>query len=90
MLLLGCTHYPLLKPLLQRVVPSGVTLVDSADSTALAVRNALAAEPAAARPSEHAGQLKFFVTDSVEKFQRLGARFLGREITSIPHVDLKE
>ena len=36
-LLLGCTHYPLLKPVLQRVAPEGVTLVDSAESTALAV-----------------------------------------------------
>ena len=88
-LLLGCTHYPLLKPLLQRVVPIGVTLVDSADSTALAVKNALA-QPATVQQTEYASQLKFFVTDSVEKFQRLGARFLGRKITSITHVDLKE
>ena len=36
-LLLGCTHYPLLKPVLQRIVPAGVTLVDSAESVALAV-----------------------------------------------------
>ena len=90
-LLLGCTHYPLLKPLLQRAVPSGVTLVDSADATALAVKHALAAVDSTAAPQpEHAGQLKFFVTDSVEKFKRLGTRFLGREITSITHVDLKE
>ncbi len=88
-LLLGCTHYPLLKPLLQRVVPDGVTLVDSADSTALAVKDALS-QPASGGQSQHASLLKFFVTDSVEKFQRLGARFLGREITSITHVDLKE
>ena len=88
-LLLGCTHYPLLKPLLERVVPSGVTLVDSADSTALAVKTALG-QPASASQAKFAGQLKFFVTDSVEKFQRLGARFLGREITSITHVDLKD
>src|SRR6266404_1970178 len=40
-LLLGCTHYPLLKPVLHRVIPSNVTIVDSAESTALAVRNLL-------------------------------------------------
>ncbi len=49
-LLLGCTHYPLLKPMLQRVVPEGVTLVDSAESTALAVGELL--KSAEARVSE--------------------------------------
>jgi len=34
--------------------------------------------------------IRFFVTDSVEKFKRLGARFLGREILNIEHIDLKE
>jgi glutamate racemase len=91
-LLLGCTHYPLIKPLLQRVVPAGVTLVDSAESTALAVRDVLGAvseNPNAPRVAP-ASQIRFFVTDSVEKFKRLGARFLGREIANIEHIDLKE
>ena len=87
-LLLGCTHYPLLKPLLQRVVPKGVTLVDSAESTAQAAKSLLGA-------GEHHGastkpQLEFFVTDSTEKFKRLGALFLGHEMNDITHVDLKE
>lgn len=88
-LLLGCTHYPLIKPVLQRVVPAGVTLVDSAESTALAVQEVLS------RDGSHEGragaaQIQFFVTDSIEKFKRLGARFLGRAIEKIEHVDLKE
>lgn len=95
-LLLGCTHYPLLKPMLQRVVPPGVTMVDSAESTALAVkalinstrRDADANDPSA-RQSDHPA-IKFFVTDSTDKFSRLGKTFLGREITEITHVDLKE
>ncbi|HET8826394.1 MAG TPA: aspartate/glutamate racemase family protein, partial [Terriglobales bacterium] len=88
-LLLGCTHYPLIKPVLQRVVPQGVALVDSAESAALAVKEVLskdARNPAGASP----GQIRFFVTDSIEKFKRLGARFLGRAIENIEHVDLKE
>ena len=85
-LLLGCTHYPLIKPVLQRVVPKGVTLVDSAESTALAVKNVLANDSL----GDGAGQIRFFVTDSIEKFKRLGARFLGRAIENIEHVDLKE
>jgi glutamate racemase len=95
-LLLGCTHYPLLKAMLQRVVPRGVTLVDSAESTALAVKALLNSNrgdsrlnvPSANQASRSA--LKFFVTDSTEKFSRLGKIFLDREITNIVHVDLKE
>jgi glutamate racemase len=92
-LLLGCTHYPLLKPMLQRVVPGHVTLVDSAESTALAVQNALrTGEQARASKSisHERSSLRFFVTDSAEKFKRLGTLFLGQEIDNITHVDLKE
>ena len=85
-LLLGCTHYPLLRPMLQRIVPEHVTLVDSAESTALAVRSALDAVDDARSDSK----LKFFVTDSPEKFKRLGTLFLGRKIENVKHVDLKE
>jgi len=88
-LLLGCTHYPLLKPVLQRVVPDGVTLVDSAESTALAVKNVLTIQTTD-RVRNHSGEIRFFVTDSIEKFRRLGTRFLGHAIENIEHVDLKE
>jgi glutamate racemase len=92
-LLLGCTHYPLLKPMLRRIVPEHVALVDSAQSTALAVKRALAnGEDTRAYKSGSKNQssLKFFVTDSTEKFKRLGALFLGEGIENISHVDLKE
>jgi glutamate racemase len=90
-LLLGCTHYPLLKPLLQRVIPKNVALVDSADSMAGAVKNHFQPDLLRASKLEDGGdQVKFFVTDSVEKFQRLGKQFLGQEIRDITHVDLKE
>ena len=86
-LLLGCTHYPLIKPLLQRVAPAHVTIVDSAESTAGVVAKQLAqsGELAAGTP-----ELKFFATDSVEKFRRLGARFLGQPIEEVQHVQLSE
>lgn len=90
-LLLGCTHYPLLKPLLRRVVPPGVRLVDSAESTAIAVRNVIGANDRSSLPSnEPPAELKFFVTDSADKFKSLGALFLGRPIEHITHVDLNE
>jgi glutamate racemase len=89
-LLLGCTHYPLLKPILQKVVPEGVTLVDSAESTAHAVA-ALLSQEAGRRDQAHShDSAKFFVTDSAQKFQRLGKVFLGRPMTDVTHVELKE
>ena len=92
-LVLGCTHYPLLKPLLHRVAPEHVSIVDSAESTAHVVaRHLRQLVPAAAGDQERRTQprLKFFATDSVEKFKRLGARFLGHAIEDVQHVDLKE
>jgi glutamate racemase len=91
-LVLGCTHYPLLKPLLRRVAPAHVSIVDSAESTARAVtghwRNLL--PPAVEEERRERARLKFFATDSVEKFKRLGERFLGYAIEDVRHVDLKE
>ncbi|MGA9978459.1 MAG: glutamate racemase [Candidatus Sulfotelmatobacter sp.] len=93
-LVLGCTHYPLLKPVLRRVAPAHVTIVDSAESTAHAVsahlRELLSQTPQAQRERSALPSLKFFATDSVEKFRRLGQRFLGHDIDDVLHVDLKE
>jgi glutamate racemase len=92
-LVLGCTHYPLLKPLLHRVTPEHVSIVDSAESTARAVasrlQNLVPSNTDAAERRARA-RLKFFATDSVEKFRRLGQRFLGHPIEDVQHVDLKE
>jgi glutamate racemase len=92
-LVLGCTHYPLLKTLLRRVAPGHVSIVDSAESTARAVAaQVLRLVPANGNVQERRRlpRLKFFATDSVEKFRRLGERFLGRAIEDVQHVDLKE
>jgi glutamate racemase len=93
-LLLGCTHYPLLRPLLRRVAPAHVRIVDSAESTANAVAERLGGLlPSPATHLEERRErprLKFFATDSVEKFRRLGQRFLGHAIEDVCHVDLKE
>ena len=92
-LVLGCTHYPLLKPLLHRLVPGHVTIVDSADSTARVVSQLLRQGlPKASSDEERrrVPRLKFFVTDSVEKFRGLGAQFLGSPIEEVEQVELKE
>jgi glutamate racemase len=93
-LVMGCTHYPLLKPLLHRVAPPHVSIVDSAESTARVVaghlQELLPAPPADKQERRARPRLKFFATDSVEKFRRLGERFLSHPIEDVQHVDLKE
>lgn len=92
-LVLGCTHYPLIKGLLDRVTPGHIAIVDSAESTARAVASRLqhlVPAPIAGEERRKQPRLKFFATDSVEKFRRLGPRFLGHPIEDVQHVDLKE
>lgn len=83
-LMLGCTHYPLLSPLLRRVAPPDVQIVDSAECTARKV----AEQIGNVGPRE--GTLRCFATDSVEKFRRLGSRFLGRPIEEVELIDIEE
>lgn len=88
-LVLGCTHYPLLRPLIERAVRPGVKVIDSAEAAAaqaakmLDGRAAHAAEGAAAET-----KIRCFATDSVEKFERLGSRFLGRPVGHVELIDL--
>jgi len=90
-LVLGCTHYPLIKPLLRRVAPAHVTIVDSAESTAQAVAEHLQIQPSGQRSqSKETPLLRFFATDSVEKFRKMGTRFLRLPVEDVIHVDLKE
>jgi glutamate racemase len=92
-LVLGCTHYPLLRALLRRAAPQHVSIVDSAESTARVVAGQLQTllSPAAVEEERRAlPRIKFFATDSVDKFRRLGERFLGHAIEDVQHVDLKE
>jgi glutamate racemase len=86
-LVLGCTHYPLLKPLLRRVLPNGMQLVDSAQATAHDVAEHLAIR---SNPSSKSPRVHFFATDSSEKFRVLGSRFLGMPIDKVELITLPE
>ena len=77
-LLLGCTHYPVLKPVISRLVGNGVAIVDSALTTAQAVATLLAANGLA--NSAGLQTLKFLATDAPDRFARVGEIFLGRQI----------
>jgi glutamate racemase len=104
--LLGCTHYPLLRPLLERTLPPAMRILDSAATSAERVRTDLAARgllpeqgidlSAAAQTGDAAGEAQepastrchFYATDSIEKFQRLGSRFLGQPMQTVTLMDI--
>jgi glutamate racemase len=93
-LVLGCTHYPLLRAAIERAVPAGVRVIDSAEAAAEAAAQQFgsaaiqsAAEPSP-DPSQHCPSLRCFATDSVEKFERLGSRFLGCPVGEVQLIDL--
>jgi len=90
-LVLGCTHYPLIKSLLRSVAPWRVEIVDSAEATARCVAESLRIVPP--KTSEGAERrkptrMRFFATDSVEKFRNLGERFMGQALKDVRHVDM--
>jgi len=88
-LVLGCTHYPLLRNLFEHAVRPGAKVIDSAESTAQAaveLFNGRVTKPAAGLQA--ATEVRCFATDSVEKFERLGSRFLGRPTGKVELVDL--
>ncbi|MBN1381402.1 MAG: glutamate racemase [Deltaproteobacteria bacterium] len=81
-LVLGCTHYPLIKPLLQEVAGQEVFLVDSAEAIADMTADILA-EQNLGTPSQEPPEYRFYVSDVPYRFQTIGERFLGRTLTNI-------
>ncbi len=86
-LVLGCTHYPLLKEVIGEVMGPDITLIDSAVETARVVRGVLEREGLLRRENA-SPQERFFVTDSPERFRRVGERFLGRAMDSVEKVEI--
>ncbi len=93
-LLLGCTHFPILAPLLQRIGGPALTLVDSATTTAsavsLALRKARLVRGRTLDAGDRANRRRLLATDGPERFARVGRHFLGEALTSdaIELVDL--
>jgi glutamate racemase len=81
-LVLGCTHYPLLKPLLGRVLGPGVRLIDSAEETAAEVERELVAGGLAADTSKRVTH-QFVVSDDEPHFRAISERFLGERVQSV-------
>jgi len=95
-LVLGCTHYPILRDVIQEVVGSEVELVDSGEATAREVK-LLLKEKGLAGPPAVTGALErqlcddldhFYVTDAAERFARVAERFLGSKPSRLEAVEL--
>jgi glutamate racemase len=85
--ILGCTHYPLVAPMLQRMLGRGVTLVTSGAGVARSVERALTAR-GLLNPRRSEGSYRFRCTADVESFRELGTRFLQMPLGEVVHVEL--
>ncbi|WP_242604736.1 glutamate racemase [Legionella busanensis] len=81
-LLLGCTHFPVFKPLLATMLPEKVNIVDSADATADAVHQELEKAQLFNLLKDNTDKIQYLVTDSVGRFQRVGEIFLGEPLAT--------
>jgi glutamate racemase len=86
-LVLGCTHYPLLKPVIAEIMGEGVVLVDSAEAVAIEVENLLR-EKAWLNTQDAQGTSQFYVTDATERFDRIAERFLGEPLAHLEAVEV--
>lgn len=84
-LVLGCTHYPLLRTVISKVMGRGVRLIDSAVETSHEIKKTLEAMTIMRKKKERPVR-EFYVTDSPEKFLKIGERFLGKKIEHIEKI----
>ena len=87
--ILGCTHYPLIRPIFQRVFGRDVTLVFSAEETAREVAETLARK-GIENDGAREGRYRFLTTGAVDAFQTMGARFLQLPIPDVERVSLTD
>ena len=83
--ILGCTHYPLLKPVIKQVLGKNITLIDSAKQVAIEVKKILATEGLLDKGRR--GKHEFYVSDNPEWFSELAERFLGRPVACVRKVN---
>jgi glutamate racemase len=86
-LVLGCTHYPILRPVIEEVMGDRVVYIDSGEAVAEELAQLLK-ERGLAREDDRARREEFFVTDSAARFRRVAELFLGRPLESVNTVEL--
>ena len=89
-LVLGCTHYPLLRAELAALAPAETAIIDSAEVTADEIVRMLAAWNDESRQALSLPQppIHFYATDGAERFRALGSRFLGEAVREVELIDL--
>jgi glutamate racemase len=87
--ILGCTHYPLVRPMLQRTLGRGVEIVTSGAPLARQVEHVLGAR-GLGNPAGGEGDYAFLSTGDVDAFSALGTRFLQMPLGPVEHVDLRQ
>lgn len=85
-LILGCTHYPLLKSVITKVMGSNVAVIDSGRQVVLSVKELLKREQIEARPRKNR-RIRYFVSDNAEYFSKVGEKFLGVKLEDVKKVD---
>ncbi len=88
-LVLGCTHYPLLKNVIAETIGAGVTLIDSGAATAIEIATLLR-EKELLNPQAEPGWSEFYVTDAAQRFHRIAERFLGHPLAHLEAVEVAE
>lgn len=87
-LILGCTHFPLLRPIIQKIMGEGVSLIDSGRAAAEYAANLLRQQNLLAT-KESAGRSTFYVSDHIAAFSEIAGRFLGRAIPPVTQIILE-
>lgn len=85
-LLLGCTHFPVFKPILKTLLPKGVAMVDSGEATATTLHSLLSEHQLLLSEHQRLGRVTYLVTDSAPRFQAVGEIFLG-EVLSLVDIE---
>lgn len=86
-LVLGCTHYPLLKPVISKFMGRDIALIDSAIETVGKIKELLAGHDMANTVTTEPVSF-FYVTDAAERFVKVGEKFLGHEIRHLDKIDI--
>jgi glutamate racemase len=87
--ILGCTHYPLISPMLQRMLGPGVTLISSGGALARQVEHALSTRDLQNPRTQGEGEYRFLCTGDTGAFRELGTRFLQMPLGEVEHIDLQ-
>jgi glutamate racemase len=88
-IILGCTHYPLLKNALSKAVPEGINLISQGEYVAESLKDYLHRHPEMDKKSSKGGTIQYYTTESEERFKEIGKNFLHNDII-VNHIKLQQ